>query len=163
MAQVRLGLFEIENRKLPMLCLRCGESATDWVDRTFKWRPTELTSIGNPMRTMSVAVPLCERHRNHWAWRVWLNLALIPVAVLLVLGFLAALIVLPEMHEAKGSITGFLCAGGFLLTLVVFVVNMIFDLTLIKPREITERSILLDRVSEEFAEAVEKTRDLPGK
>jgi len=58
--------------RLPACCMRCGEPAKGRVSRTFSWSsPTAGIMFGVvgsllARKTVTLKVPLCEEHSNHW-------------------------------------------------------------------------------------------------
>jgi hypothetical protein len=71
MGQVRLFLDEVEARRLPRVCIRCGARAVDLVARKFSWAPlfTRYGLLG--MITtwrVTVALPVCPSHAG-FIWR----------------------------------------------------------------------------------------------
>src|SRR5262245_33738720 len=129
MAEVRLGRFELERKAIPATCMRCGAPANHVVQRTFSWRRQELISIGNPLKKMTLGVPLCDRHRSLWSRRVAFNLAML----LLLIGIVLFIFVLSRFIEFKDATLGSLCGGTILLSIAWLVANMVYEATLIKP------------------------------
>jgi hypothetical protein len=158
MAHVRLGRFEVEDYDLPRVCMRCGAPATVYKRNKFKWHPPWaflfLGAIGAMIfgKTMTVPVPLCPKHKWHWTGRaalVGFTLPLIPIF------FIAWAIVASQFSE-RGSVL-------FMPSLVVFLAWLIMAIVLlrltgIRPAEITDKSITLTGVSEEFIRALEADR-----
>src|SRR5262245_27985929 len=102
MATVRLFNDELEEWELPPFCMRCGAPAALVKYKRFSWGPGWVVALlatgaigSGPLflfalilipillKRKGVAVPLCQRHRNHW----------LPLQVVLYggLGVLAAL------------------------------------------------------------------------
>lgn len=153
MAEVRLGLYEMESGTLPRVCLLCGEPATT----------TAKEKLSARKMTIDVEVPMCAAHKNHWSRRVRLNRTYLGF-VLCVLEVIVLYAVFSRESDKLSMILGITC---FLITplLIVWgIINAVFDATLIKPTEITERSIFLNGVSESFVAALTEARaKMPGK
>lgn len=155
MAQLRLGRFELERNALPEVCMRCGEPATGRVRRQFSWRSQELILFGlllnallNPMKRMTIDVPLCGSHQNLWSRRATFNLA----GLLILVGGLALLALLERDSAAIVLI------GLFFLAIVWLIVNIAFEMSEIRATEITDKAITLKGVSEEFITELHKLR-----
>jgi hypothetical protein len=158
MASVRLGRYEVEDFDLPKVCMRCGARATTYKRNRFKWHPPwaflVLGAIGVMIftKTLTVPVPLCSKHKWHWSGRaavVGFTLPLIPIC------FLAWAIVASQFN-ASGAVV-FIPTG---LTLLAWVIMafVLLSLTGIRPTEITDRSITLRGLSDEFIQALEQER-----
>lgn len=152
MAEIRLGLYEIQSGHVPAICALCGQPATSWVKRKFTWRRSELISIGNPERKMIVNVPMCQAHRNHWWRRVRFNLTYGGFLVLLFLGIFSF------RGRNDDDVLGYACLAFMVLLGAWAIINLGFESGMIKPVEITERSIALKGVSESFVAAVTEAR-----
>ena len=83
MAVIRLDRFEAEEGDLPAVCMKCGAPAVLEKLKQFSWNPPWvilLILIGLLpyvivalvlTKRMRVRVPLCNEHKNHFAWRAW--------------------------------------------------------------------------------------------
>jgi hypothetical protein len=163
MAQVRLGRYELFHYDLPPYCLRCGAPARKRIGKNFAWYPpwvNLLIFIGLLpaaivalvlTKRMRVEAPMCARHRWHWAGRI---LAVL-VSLLGIIFLTALLVVLAPPDEAGAFFSLGLISG----TLLLLTGGLILHFTSIRPVEITDRSITLTGVSEEFVEALEEDRD----
>src|SRR5690242_17414628 len=72
-----------EASRLPAVCMKCGERSALEKVKTFSWCPPWVVVIivlallpGAIIamvltRRLTVHVPLCEDHGNHWSWRAW--------------------------------------------------------------------------------------------
>jgi hypothetical protein len=168
MAVIRLG-SRSEYGELPEVCMRCGAPATVYKDRNFSWYPpwVIVLILVSPIVLIIVAlvltkrrrvrVPLCDRHRNHWLWRKLLVGGSFVFGVVAGLGALFVAMIDPP---ARGDDpTGLLC-GGMAVGLVLWLVLVaVLQSTAIRPREITDRSIKLMGVAEEFVRACEEEWD----
>jgi hypothetical protein len=128
------------------------------VPRKFSWRRDgELTSLGNPKRTMTLDAPMCADHGSHWSRRVVFNWVVGAIAVILI----CLTILFSQRGRANESIAGALCFGAFLLAALLLLVNMWFDFTMIKPSEITANAITLTHVSDVFVADLDMLRKAP--
>jgi hypothetical protein len=172
MAGLRLGRYEVERYNLPPVCARCGDKAVATPDKRFAWHPPWLAVLillgllgivlyvilANVLtKRMTVALPLCERHRQYWRNRkIFIYGGVLGV---LLLGLLAAVIgaVLDSNRVTEsGLLFAVLSAGGlFLLWLLCAAV---LQTVTIRPNEITDRSIALAGLSEEFVAEVREDR-----
>src|SRR5262249_2768872 len=161
-------------RGLPPFCMRCGEPATVVKHKRFSWGPgwlVVLLLVGavcfGPLfwiaiilnlillTRMRVAVPLCERHRNHW---LTVELVLFGGIGMLVLLFCATVVLFVTTRgpdDPQIEVAGWFCAGT-----IAFFVAMLFPAAILQTRviqaaEITNRSITLTGVAKEFVRMVE--------
>lgn len=159
MAEIRLGLYEMQSGHVPEVCLLCGAPATTWIKRKFSWRPPDFVVFGDNSRKMTVNLPMCAAHRKHWLRRVHFNLVYLAVLILL-----AGIAVVVAQYQPKDAVLGLSCFAFVVLLIIWGVVNVVFDAILVKPTEITERSISFKGVSESFVDAVNEARlKMPGK
>jgi hypothetical protein len=166
MATIKLGRYEVERRDLPNLCMRCAAPATTRRDRTFAWYPpwvlifilvallVAVILAAVLTKRMRVSVPLCDQHRNHWLNRsLFIGLGfLLVVALAIGAGVLSANV----NSDAVIGITWLLVALAFIGWLLGLVVA---QSTAIRPTEITDRSITLTGVAQEFADTVMDERE----
>jgi hypothetical protein len=102
-----------------------------------------------------VKEPFCREHENHF----FLIRVLRAVGWF---GFLVApvLFILGAAANPKGNLAGYLCCGWIVLMVVYLVVVRVFALlTKIRPTDITDRSITLTNVSDDFADAMEEDEE----
>jgi hypothetical protein len=146
--------------------MRCGAPAATRRDRTFAWYPpwvlifiivallVAVILAAVLTKRMRVSVPLCDQHRNHWFNRgLFIGLGVLLVLALAIgAGVLSANV----KSDAVIGITWLLVALVFLGWLVGLVVA---QSTAIRPTEITDRSITLTGVAQEFADAVMDERE----
>jgi hypothetical protein len=170
MAKVRLGRNEIEEERLPMACMCCGAKAESTVTRKFSWYPPWIVILLFfglcPFvivaliltKRMTVGVPLCHLHKNHWSWRNWLSVLTFLGLVGLGGGatFLSAQMQAPGGQNYIGAIA---CGGVVVLGVAWFVMVAIVQLTAIGATEITDRSITLKGVSESFVNTLQEFRE----
>jgi len=162
MARIMLWENETDSRCLPGVCMACGSPATSHESKTFSWSPpwTRYVPIAGfilyytMMRHMRVEVPLCDRHRNYWlVRRLWMW---VPFAILVLGGVgLVMLLGAAGAEEAIGitMLLGLLCFTAWLFVVVIL------QSIMIQPTEITDRSISLKCVHEDFANALYKLQD----
>src|SRR5438132_1122897 len=96
MAIIRVLRGETDGESFPDMCVRCGEPTDERTRQTFAWMPgwvhvllflgllPWLLAALFTRKTMTVDVPVCHRHRNHWLFRklyVGLGLAFWVAAV----------------------------------------------------------------------------------
>ncbi len=165
MADIKMGRFEISEYELPDVCLKCGAQARQRLYHTFTWTPGWVYAffvlgpigiivirilINSVRQEFTMGVPLCAEHRGHWFWR---NL----IVGLMVVAFVAALIgggiLAGELDEPPPFFVTFLSA---LLSLILGVI--LVQRTAIRAREITQQSITLTGVSDEFVAAINGDR-----
>jgi hypothetical protein len=165
MATIRLGRHTSREEDLPDVCLKCGAPTTLRVKKKFSWYPLWVyvfllipllfiivAAIMTWRRTVSA--PLCAEHRRHWFWRnVIIFLGIVGVLGLLIAPFA----VLPNAGRGQGALVGLVVLTGVPLGLVGWVGMTIWlRLTAIRPTEITDHSITLAGVAEEFVRVYEE-------
>jgi hypothetical protein len=157
MATIRLGRYELEEYGLPRVCMCCGARATTFKRRKFSWYPPwaffALGAIGAMMfsKTVMVDVPLCEKHRSHWNLRT--AFALVGIAAFVVL-FFAGIAVASQDEDLAPFV--FIPLG--VLFLAWLIAAIILSSSAIRPTEITDKSVTLRGVSEDFIEALNEAR-----
>jgi hypothetical protein len=157
MATVRLGRYELEEYDLPRVCMRCGARARHWKTKKFSWYPPwafiVLGLIGAMMfmKTITMDVPLCERHKWHWGGRTAIIvLGLVGIIFLMFAGIAAADVVRIDPPVVFIPIA--------MLFLAWLIATVVLSAGTIRPTEITDKSVTLRGVSEEFVEAVREAR-----
>jgi hypothetical protein len=167
MPNITLDLEEVQDG-LPPVCMRCGARTTLVKERTFTWTPqwVGLTAVVLPLciilaislrKRVKVAVPLCERHQNHWSWRVWAiggSVAALAVFVPVTVGVMLALGVGEDSPVWPVFVIGVL-----ILFLAWIITAAILETTKIRPLDMTEYSIALTGVSQQFVNAVYDERE----
>jgi hypothetical protein len=175
MATIRLFRDELEEGRLPRVCMRCGAPACVFRRKRFAWGPgwvMALICVGalcsGPLlvvalfilvpvflRTMAVPVPLCAAHRHHWR-----ALNILIVGGLSVFGLLVfTAIVLGLTGTGRGDWRTDL-AGPLAVGAVLFLVCLLFPAAFLQTQtirtvEITPEGIRLANVSREFARALD--------
>ena len=170
MATVRLERDEVDNDSLPDVCMVCGAEATLRKRKSFSWHPPWvilliLISLWPYIivaliltKRMTVRAPLCEQHKNHWAWRTAFILG--GFLVFLLLGVVSVMVLSNQANQggADEAIGGLLCFGTVISGLVWLIAAAIIHSLGIRPTEITDRTITLVHVSPAFVEALEMVR-----
>ena len=167
MAEIQLRQSETDRDRLPDVCMVCGQPATDQINRTFSWYPPWVTLtflIAWPLflvlmlvmtKRMRVEVPICEKHRGYW-WKrqmlMWL-----PLLVLLLAG-VGAMIAASAAAPRNSDLTGFVCVGFGGLFFVWLIIAAVIQNMMVRPTEITDRTITLKKVHDEFVDAFYKLR-----
>jgi hypothetical protein len=157
MANVRLGRYELYEYDLPRVCMRCGARAVTRKAKRFTWSPPWaffiLGALGAAIfaKSANVDVPLCDRHRWHFGGRL----------VVIFLGFVA--VVALGVGVAIAADAHLVEAEFLVVPLLVFIVAylvalVVISLTTIRPKEITDKSVTLTGVSEDFIEALNEQR-----
>jgi hypothetical protein len=172
MAQIRLYRSEVKEGRLPRICMRCGAEADAERRRDLTWYPpwvNLLVLIGVLpaaivamilTKRMTVYAPVCANHKNHWLVRSLIIYGGLVGIILLALG---AVFVLAMADQGGGRgqpvLTGIVCGGSVLLLIVWLVVVAIAQSTAIRPKEITDKTITLTGVSEEFVNTLGEDDD----
>jgi len=157
MAEFRVPRYVLEEGRLPMICMRCGEPAvttrTKFLSETPGWVWLALigwslwgaiinSALASQEDRCFVIAPFCDRHKNHWTRQ-----ALWPFLVL------AAGLMLCLMSIALEE-----TALGIALVLVSIptsvVVAAVCHQAAIHATVITEEGVILIRVSHKFLEAL---------
>jgi hypothetical protein len=171
MATIRLGRYTSEAEDLPDVCMRCGAPTTLRVKKKFNWFPrwlyflllfglVSLLALLPYMilwrvlnKQQTVSAPLCAAHRRHWFWRnLTVYLGLLGWLGLLVVAFVVSENARWGQIEPIGTVWVV-----FALSLLAWaVVTPWLQLTAIRATKITDRSITLAGVAEEFVRAYEE-------
>jgi drug/metabolite transporter (DMT)-like permease len=167
MARVILSLDEVEQGRLPRVCMKCGAPADAERGKLFSWHPgwlIVLILVGLVVYVIVALVmtkrrrvwtPLCRRHSHYWSMRNWYILG----------GFAAimfALIAWITAGSDGGANTdwwptaGLVLAGVFLVWLMSAAVLQTMS---IRPEKITATKIGLLAVHPQFKAALERQRD----
>jgi hypothetical protein len=169
MAEIQLRQSETDRDRLPDVCIACGQPATSFIRKTFAWHPPWVIVIILAgllpyvivalilTKRMTVEAPVCDKHCGYW-WKrqmlMWLPLLAVIVA------FTGGMIIASNAGAPPGQneLTGFVCAGSAILFLAWLIVAAIVQSMMIRPTEITDRSIRLKRVHEGFVDAFDQLR-----
>ncbi len=159
--------------------MRCGAEADDCSEHTFYWQPASADAsqlmaavlylvgfvvirFGAGLKKMTVTVPLCDRHKNHFLWPALLQYGGLLVFLLLCVLYVLAVINGPDsFDEMRGvrkdgakilsMIAGSIC---FAWPVIWLAALGIVGRRGIRATEITDRSITLTNVSPDFADKV---------
>jgi hypothetical protein len=169
MAKVTLDFRDLDDYRLPDVCMQCGAPAEERKSKLYSWfHPALYLLIFGAMPGLILLVvlsnvlakrrrverPLCPAHINQWPWRTLTTLG--GLAVVGLVGF-AAFFVLATYSQVgrPNPLGGVLCAGTLVLLLVWLVVVAVIQFTAIRPTVITDESITLMNVAKEFVFAYE--------
>jgi hypothetical protein len=162
MAKVRLQSYDGRVRDLPSLCMRCGAPSSLLRYRSFSWHPgwvAILLLVGLLpyvivalvlTKRARVDVPLCDKHKNHWLWRL---LFLLGCPLLIGGGGVILAIALSSLEGPPKDASGWVCAGCGLLFVFWLIAAAIIESLSIRPVQITDRTISLSGVSKDFVQA----------
>jgi hypothetical protein len=169
MASVRLHCTEVKEGSLPLVCAKCGEPAESTVRKKFSWCPPWVLAtilIGLLVwvvlsiimtKRMTVAVPLCERHKNHWSWRTWTILLTLVAGVALCIAIPVTLSSLnPRGRDETLSTLAWAVPVG--IGLVWLIAAAMISSSAIQAGEITDQSIKITNVCAAFRDAVDQFR-----
>jgi hypothetical protein len=170
MARVRLRDTETRPSRLPEVCIVCGEPSAKFSKKVFSWYPwwaalpLFLLILPGAVTMMiftkrrTVHVPYCSAHRRYFQTRgflTWLPLIvfiiLVPFAVLL-----PPFLLDPKIADDEAPIM-WIVLGVCLLTAILTVVILLN--TGVRATEITDDSIALTGVDEEFANGLRDLRE----
>jgi hypothetical protein len=168
MARLSLAREEVDQDGLPNVCMKCGAKATVCKRKTFVWPsplvfflmgfygPLVSEVVGRLLtKRMTVSVPFCDRHKNHWEWRT--SFLVVSVFSFLIPGLVGY--VLSIARELQGSVAqgvgSLMCLGTLAGCVVWLIVVAIIQSVGIRPTEITDHTITLTNVSPVFVEALE--------
>jgi hypothetical protein len=170
MAVAWLDRYECDrDGKLPPVCMVCGAEAEHTVKRTFSWYPpwvivTILVALLVYVilalvltKKMTVYVPLCSEHKNHFGRRVlWGGLLIVAAFVVLIGGFVLGVVCAEQKVSDTLAMIAFIGSPlGFLVVLIVASVVMRRG---VNPTEITDDDIKLKGVSDGFVDALKDQR-----
>lgn len=170
MPTIKLSEYECERGLLPYVCMFCGRQAVTRVKQKFQWHPpwifllilvSVLVYIIVALlltKKMVVRVPACNDHEGYWRRRGWrIGLSFLVVAGLGVAG-IAYLTTQPP--GAADAASGLICGGGGVLFFVWLVGAAIYSAGGIRPTEITDVTIRLAGVHDDFVHALREERAL---
>lgn len=164
----QLSRSEIDNDQLPPLCVCCGRPTELFKDRVFTWHPWWVYSFlllailpyfvvrWSAARRWTVRLPLCRRHRYHWAWRraVFWGSSILGISLMGIgLGL--------GTHWDTGGGEGLIGAGCMVLTYAPFL-YIGFRETMIRAGAMTSDRITLKAVSARFTMALQQARQSRG-
>jgi rhomboid protease GluP len=171
MAKAILDLTRTETGQLPMVCMRCGQPATSTETKVFTKnsfpsfrqaaRPvySVLPFGGGEFLQVTVQGHFCDKHKNYWArcYRaVWMSLA-----GCVVFG-LALVILLPFLAGQHPILNGLMCGGAVVIGLGWLVFLGVMESTTIRPKKMTENTVTLVGVSDDFISAYQGSVSAAG-
>src|SRR5262245_51584716 len=131
MATVRLARYEVEERLLPPVCMKCGAPATSPQRKSFSWYPpwVNILILAGVLPFVIVAAvltkriiihaPFCDEHRHHWTWRSWFVwLGLMFVMFMWFGAFAVAMTIANHQGVVADQLVGLACVGTILIGLV---------------------------------------------
>jgi hypothetical protein len=190
MASVDLHLHEVDEAWLPPVCARCGDRACCCRAKTVVWLPwwmlllvvvtgflilvpfVRVLFVGalDMGRRVTIHLPFCEKHRNHWRWRSWPLVGLLTIALGLITAGIAMASVATrwdprnEMHILGRGIADIGIVGSCIgvLCLVAWApLAMILPYTAIRVSDLAGSALTLNGVDEAFCDAVAERRLKP--
>ncbi|QEL15089.1 hypothetical protein [Limnoglobus roseus] len=159
MATIELGRYELED--LPPVCVQCGAAATEVKVERFTWTPqwAQFTVflgllpwfifVALTQQKATVHLPMCDEHfrrRPLIGQLVWVGVAI--GAALIGVG-----LCIDENLNLPSSM--YLSMAGFATLVVTLLVVLFGSDGSVRATHITRSTITLDRVSEEFVDAVQ--------
>jgi hypothetical protein len=165
MASIRLADYEVEPEGLPQVCICCGQPADGDTRVNFAWYPgwVNILILAGLLpwalvamiltKRMRTHLPTCQRHRGHWFNRklfVWGG-----VLFFMAIG-VACIVILATANQQRGldDLAGYICAAGVIGGLIWLIAALIYNSSGVRPTEITDRDIVLTKVSPDFIDAV---------
>jgi hypothetical protein len=168
MASITLSRYECSRGLLPEVCAVCGDPATTRRDRNFSWHPSWvwILILVNLLvvlivallltRRMSVRLPVCDQHEGYWRRRTLFYTVPTVFVLLVMAGAFAYMVSRPP--GGNDSLVGWLCLGSIGLLFVWVVVAAVVQANGIRATEITDRTMTLAGLHEEFVAAVREDR-----
>ncbi len=160
MADVRLDFYDLDEGALPDVCMKCGAPSVARPVKQFSWMPywarwmPPIIGIWF-IKRRRVPIPLCEQHKNHWTVRYLVGIGGIFLVLALILGG-GVLFAMGQDDDPSGP----LAMGGVLLMAVGGVLFIAWLITMIalastqiNVAEITEDTILMKNVHNDFTQA----------
>lgn len=165
MAKLQLNQSETDRDFLPSTCMMCGAPATDHIRKNFSWYPPWVgvfVLVAVPLfiimalvmtKRMTVEVPVCDRHRGYW-WKRQLFMFL-PLVLFFALG-VGAMVALG--NGPNNDAGGIACAASVGIAIIWLIVAAVIQSLMVRPTEITDRTITLKNVNDDFERAVTEAR-----
>jgi len=113
-----------------------------------------LAGISEADRRVTIHLPFCEWHRNHWRWRSW------PLAGILILslGLIGVGIFIGTQVDPKNQTAILMVVIGVLGLLLRWILGFILQFTVIRITDLAGTALTLTGVSESFCDAVDEHR-----
>jgi hypothetical protein len=170
MARMRIFRPETIRRRLPPLCLECGAPADEYIIKRFGWSPPWVLIVIFagllPLlivwiltrKHMTVDVPMCHQHSDHWARRS--RYTLISCVVMFVLAVVCVVVGVSVDRQDVPADFGWYLFFGYLGVFIIWLVSLaLASQSSIRPDEITEYDITLIKLSPIFVEALWDDRE----
>lgn len=167
MATIKLHRTETDHDYLPQKCMRCGVETEEFVERKFSWAPSWMFIlicfgvIGIAVliilrlvlaKHMTVEVPICAKHRGHWA-RITVFILLIFVAMV---AAIALPLGMPDGDREAKDMAMLAMVGIWIAGLIVVAILSFMQ---IRTTHITEEFVTLAGVDPGFAEDVKNVQE----
>jgi hypothetical protein len=165
MAEIQLRQSETDRDRLPDVCIACGQPATSFIRKTFAWHPPWVIVIILAgllpyvivalilTKRMTVEAPVCDKHRGYW-WKRQM-LMWMPLLLLFLCGIGLAI---AAGNMGDKDTPGIVCFASGAAGVVWLFVAVVIQSMMIRPTEITNRTIRLKRVHEGFVDAFDQLR-----
>jgi hypothetical protein len=162
MAKLKIWKGDIQDGRLPPVCVVCGSEADATKTVNFHWNPSWVillllfgllpVVLGYLLtkKSMTVPLPVCERHRRRWSVR-WIILGS-WMTVAIGLGCLGAYVL---AHGDKTLGENIMVSAAGLLVLAAIAIMFLGD-GRVHPNEITDQTITLTGLSDAFVQAMEQ-------
>ena len=152
----------------PAVCMACGQPATVTTVRNMSWVPpwTGVLILAGALpyviivlvltKKATIQAPFCDKHQRHWVnrtlllWGTFFLFGAIGICSLLLAG---------EWAPNNNDVFGGICVGFSVLILVWLCLAIYFQMSGIRPTEITDKEVTLTGVSAAFVDATEDVRD----
>lgn len=174
MPELSISRKQATEGRLPKLCVECGARATKVQKKSFSCNPPNavlgvtallvyVALFGFMNKQMTICMPFCEKHQNHWKWRArftWVGLFLVCF-----LGLAALLLFASKADNPQGGssfLSGFACMAFSCVGLVWLAGTFLFNYSSIRPTEISEDTVTLAHVCQPFIDAVWKQPEPRG-
>jgi hypothetical protein len=159
----QIFLTSREVKKMPPVCMRCGQRTGDRHQHTFNYQPWHMRLIGMMTRVhitylVTLTVPICDGCKGHW-WRpLFAGLGGFALAFLTVLSIIGLSVLL-----GNSPLVFLVFLGGFAVFLLAMVITVggviFFTMYSVRITDMQEkRGITFAGVHENFVTAVEKKR-----
>lgn len=166
MAECAFHRFEAEHGLLPAVCMRCGAPSSQRVRRQFSWYPRWIAVLVliNLLvfaivalvmtKRVTLEVPMCDRHRNHWLKRLLANPGVFFGGVLV-----SGVAIWWANRRGAGPDAAGLAVLAVLVSLLAWLVTAaICGQTAIRPTKIAEHDFALTGVADGFLAAMSEHR-----
>lgn len=158
MAEVTLHRGDLKSLSFPPFCIRCGRRSVGLVTHTFWWTDDELGPFAGLLalllrRRLSIAVPVCKRHKAMWWWR---NLLIFSPIF-----FLASLLAIHYSQNGEAITLSMLavfalCTLGFIVSFICLLFGLWRHLA-VRASYLDLRTAVLTGVSPKFVDEFQPT------